>query len=188
MAFEVDESLFTLPIPVKEQLPTDWSWEKKEKVVLDLFLKENKKASEIIKETGIPSSQVVRILRHADVSRRALAIQESIKRSIFRDKAPVLEAVADLGLVALIEWLQTFIAKGQHKKMTPKEAKSIVEMIEKVDSMWRLTVGKSTQNIAIKQLVMSAENNLKTIVEQLNKPIEEGGDPFGPRIEVEVVK
>lgn len=186
MAFEVDHDLFVQRTagPENERLPIDWSWEKKEKIVLNAYLKDGKKPSAIAVETGIPRSQVLRILKNADVTRRALAIQESVRRTIFKDKAPVLEAVADYGIVALVEWLQDFISKGRHKNMSPKEAKSIVDMVSSVDEMWRLTVGKSTQNIAIKQLVMSAENNLKTIADALNKPIEEGGDPFGPKIEV----
>mgnify|MGYP000508474369 CR=1 FL=1 len=110
---------------------------------------------------------------------RALAeeVSTKVQEAIFKDKVPVLKAIAEYGLLALYQWLERFIEKKQHLDLKLSQAKTLVDIIEKLHTMYRLEIGRSTSNIDFS--VTKTEQNLSVILASLNAPPELGGDPFG---------
>ena len=161
------------PLPRKVLSPADV----RAVIMQDLILHPNASARDIAKRTNLNPILVAKCLRTINISKRTDEIQELVKQAIFKDKVPVLTAIADTGLVALFEWLSQFVDQKQHLAMSVKTAKDLADLIEKLHSIYRLESGKSTQNIDM--MIQKAEKSINVILDTLKKTPEEGGDPFG---------
>lgn len=135
------------------------------------------KALDISRKLNIPLNTVTMWLRSADLKRKADDIQVFIEKAVLEDKVPIIRAIGDAGLIALFEWLSTFIEKGSHLDMEVETANKLTNMVERLHSMYRLEMGKSTSNLSF--MIEKTERNINVILSNLQKPPELGGDPFG---------
>lgn len=147
-----------------------------EEIIVRMYLEEGACIGDIAKKTGVTPMKVKSIVNAARLKRKSEAIKETITKSIFEKKAPVLEAIIDGGLVCLLEWMREFANSGKHKNLSVEEAQKFTALVERVSGMWRLDLGKSTQNVAV--LVQDARRDISQVLADLQKPASEGGDPF----------
>jgi hypothetical protein len=147
-----------------------------QELIVRSYLEGGLTAPEIAKKLQLPNSTVNHVIRSARLRRKADHIREDVKSEIFSDKVPVLAAIGDMTLVGLFEWVQSFVQTGKHKKMDTSQAKDLTHIIEKLHTMFRLEVGKSTQNLSV--MITESERSIQTIIADLKKPPSEGGDPF----------
>ena len=170
---------------IRENPPTPATLpvEEKERLVIHAFVEKGLTCSEIAFEYGLRPDFVLRVCKSAQVKRRALQIQEKVGHAIFKDKAPLMEAIADLGLMSLYEWANHFFRSGQHKHMSPKDAKALGDFVGKIDELWRLHVGKPTQ--ITHHTIADVKMTLAEVMRQASAPPEQGGDPFVGAVDVE---
>ena len=136
-----------------------------------------KKPYDIAQKLNLPVASVKRWMQTLHISQRGDEITDLVKQAVFQDKVPILTAIADGGLVALFEWLSQFVAKREHLDMSVKTAKELTDLIEKLHSMYQHELGKSTTNLDV--MIQKTEKSISVILCNLQKPPEEGGDPFG---------
>lgn len=163
-AVDVGDGLPFIPISRQEEL------------IIRSYLDDGKRPSEIAEKRGINIEVVNSVIQRAQLKRKADNIKEDIKEVMFKDKVPVMEAIGDLGLVGLLEWMESYVGTGKHKKMSVDDAQRFTNVIEKLHGMYRLQLGKSTQNIAV--AIEHSNKTMEQLLEDLKKPSEEGGDPF----------
>lgn len=163
--------------------PAELPYDEKERLIINAYVDRALTVEEIAAEYCLPLYLVKQIAKRAGLNRRALQIQRKVSKAIFQDKAPIMEAVADIGLMGLYEWIYLFFRSGRHRNMTVREAKSLGEFISKMDELYRLNVGKPTA--ILQHHIQETKIDLAKILEQIRKAPEEGGDPFCDPVDVE---
>ena len=149
-----------------------------EEVVIRSYLDDGLSAKEIADEYGFHPGMVNGVISGARLRRKAERIKNEIKEKIFGEKVPILEAIGDKGLIALYEWLDSFVGSRDHLKMTTLEANQLVAIVKELHTMFRLELGKSTQNFALQGAIEHTSKTMEQILVSLKTPSEQGGDPF----------
>lgn len=165
-----------------EYMPTS----KRQDLIIRTYLDDGLTPQQIADRFALHPNQVRGVISKACLRRKADLIREDIKEALFEEKVPVMEAIGDRGLVALLEFLDNFVLHEKHLKMNLKEAKQLAEVIEKLHSMYRLQLGKSTQNVAV--AIEHSSKSMEEVLRSLAAPSEEGGDPFRTYPSIESVK
>ena len=147
------------------------------RTVCEEYLENGATIDEIAVKYDMHPAEVRGIVKNSALRLRGIDIGESVKEKLFHDKVPVLEAIGDTGLIAIYEWMDNLVKTGAHKKMDVEEIKKVTEIVEKLHTMYRLNIGKSTQNIAM--MMEQSKKNINEIIIELQAPSEQGGDPFG---------
>lgn len=150
--------------------------------VYTAYLERKLNPEEIARELHLPLPTVTAYLSKINLEQRADEIKEMVKQAVLEDKVPILQAIADIGLLSVYEWLSDFFKTNKHKTMKIPQAKHLVELVEKLHNMYRLEIGASTANIDMQ--IQKTHRSISVILSDLKKPPEQGGDPFGV-IEVE---
>lgn len=135
------------------------------------------KPRDIALKLGIPIRTVCSWMKDVDIKKKADEISAFVERAVLEDKVPILRAIGDVGLIALFEWTSKFIEEKKHLNMPIAEAKQLTSMIESLHSMYRLELGKSTVNVDY--MIQKTSLSISAILSNLQKPPEQGGDPFG---------
>lgn len=149
---------------------------KQEELVIRRYLDDGLSPKDISERHKINIEVVYSVIRRAQLRKKADGIKEEVKDELFKDRVPVLRAIGDTGLVALLEWFQLFTSTGAHLKMEVEEAAKLEKIIEGLNNMVRLDLGKSTANVAM--MVEHSTKTMEQVLKDLNKPAAEGGDPF----------
>lgn len=147
-----------------------------QELVVRSYLDDGMTPNQICDEHALDPATVNTIIRQARLRKKADSIKKDIEKRIFEDKLPILEAIGDAGMVCLLEWMQELHDSGRHLTMAPDNAAKLMGIIKDLHGMFRLEMGKSTQNVDV--LIEKNERTVSVILHELQKPSEEGGDPF----------
>lgn len=146
--------------------------------IIRSYLEDGLTIPEVADRLALHPGTVRAVLEKTKLKRKAARIEEEVREAVFTKSVPVLRAIGDMGLVALFEWVSNFVRTNRHLNMTTLESQQLTGLLEKLHTMTRLELGKSTSNIAMAGRIDVAAKSLNEILTLLKKPPEEGGDPF----------
>lgn len=155
----------------KEYIPPSEKFE-----LVRRFQNEGLSVRQIAERTGLSYGEIGNVVHTQKTALKAANIAESVKEKLFEEKVPVLEAIADRSLIGLLEWVDSFMRCGLHKKMDVTDANKLTNIVERLHTMFRLELGKSTSNVAV--AITDSKLSMERVLRELKKPAAEGGDPF----------